>query len=185
MRAGRNVDKVVLIFRFEISRPSKVVQCAEDLFKVPRVLERDFVLNDFCFGRNRNQVIAHSLSEIRKLRLDQQMKPVYQQLFVLTDGRQRSQRRAFAPASSCGPSSPITTVFRFAMSYFSSLQTSRKHFMNHLTQRREDAELRKEISRAEINSARFLVSESFSPDHSTLSVCATSRQILQEVRLTG
>jgi hypothetical protein len=85
MRAGCDVDQVILLISFERIPNGEIVQGAIDALEIPGVIEMRFPDADFCFGTDRGNVLTDELAKLAEFRLEQKFEAIDQQIFVLAN----------------------------------------------------------------------------------------------------
>lgn len=81
--AGGDVDQIVFVLGVEGVLAGPVVHRPENLFKVPRVTELDFVEADLRLGRHGREVLHHHVHQLAIPRLIQQLEAMDQQVRLL------------------------------------------------------------------------------------------------------
>ena len=86
VRAGRDVDQIVLALGVERIRAREVVECPENLVEVPGVANFDLMRPHFGFRRDASNILASALNNFGVPALMEQLEAIDQELLVLTEG---------------------------------------------------------------------------------------------------
>ena len=85
MRAGGDVNQVLLLLRIEGIRPGKIVERAIHRFEVPRLVEFHPAEDDLGFGRHTADVVLNRVGQRLKFPRIQEIEPGDKQVLMLAE----------------------------------------------------------------------------------------------------